>query len=157
MNFWTTVLLAWVSVNVLLVALLWRYQWLKQRNLALRSQLGTPLPEASGADAHPVPRRTAPPPVSPGASRWQIRSTDPLPPVRRRVVSLVAGDLATASGTDAADVSAEAQRRCLSEAASRCQLLDLHEEIRNLKLTVAELSLDKAMLSAAATRRKAAP
>lgn len=157
MNFWTTVLLAWVSVNMLLVALMWRYQWLKQRNIARRSQQGDALSEAAGADTHPVQRRAAPPPVSPEPSRWHTRSTEPQPPVRRRVVSLVAGDLAAASGADASDVSAEAQRRCLSEAAARCQLLDLHEEIRNLKLTVAELSLDKAMLSAAATRRKAAP
>lgn len=157
MNFWTTVLLAWVGVNVLLVALMWRYQWLTQRNLALRSRLADALPEITTADTRSSRRHTAPPPVSPGASRWPSRSPEPRQQVQRRVVSLVAGDLAAAAGIDAADVSAEAQRRCLSEAASRCQLLDLHEEIRNLKLTVAELSLDKAMLSAAATRRKAAP
>lgn len=157
MNFWTTVLLAWVGVNVLLVALMWRYQWLKQRNLALRSRLADALPEITPAKTHSSQRHIAPPPVSPGASRWASWSPAPRHQVQRRVVSLVAGDLAAAAGLDAAEVSAEAQRRCLSEAASRCQLLDLHEEIRNLKLTVAELSLDKAMLSAAATRRKAAP
>lgn len=157
MNFWTTVLLAWVGVNVLLVALMWRYQWLKQRNLALRSRLADALPEITPANTHSSQSHIAPPPVSPAASRWPSRSPEPRHQVQRRVVSLVAGDLAAAAGLDATEVSAEAQRRCLSEAASRCQLLDLHEEIRNLKLTVAELSLDKAMLSAAATRRKAAP
>lgn len=147
MNLWTSVMLAWVGVNIVLVALMWRYQWLKERSArAPASGQSAPLPdhEASGR----CPRFKAAWPCEPpeAADNRPSASTE-LRAARRRFVALTAADAGAATWAGHA--------ACTSASDAVCRLHELNDEIRMLKLTVAELALDKAMLSAAASRRKA--
>jgi predicted CxxxxCH...CXXCH cytochrome family protein len=146
MNLWTSVLLAWVAVNLLLVGLMWRYQHMKERAARRRAA-------ASPAD---LPHDGTPQSCPRAQAGWRchlpaaagIRSgADVAPrPQRQRFVAFTAADTAPSWGSP----GPRAATACAS-----CHVQELHDEIRLLKLTVAELALDKAMLSAAAAHRKA--
>lgn len=152
MNLWTTVLLAWVGVNLFLVALMWRYQWMKERSARLRAAGDLTASKPDDASA-PCARAhlgwICRPPKPAGADRIP---TGQLAPQRQRFVSLTSPDVAAAVWPAAAGqgISSDAV------SARHCnQMQELRDEIRVLKLTVAELALEKAMLSAAVSRKKA--
>lgn len=147
MNLWTSVFLAWVGVNVVLVALMWRYHGMKERSARQRiSRQPAALPglDAPGPCPHAAAGWHCQPP-EPERSRSGA-GTEPRPP-RRRVVALTSADAAAATWAG--------PTACTSASHAACRVHELHDEIRVLKLTVAELALDKARLSAAAARRKA--
>lgn len=147
MNIWTSVLLAWVSVNLLLVALMWRYQRMRERSARQRA-----------AAAPAAPFHDEGPPSCPRAhAGWRCRP--PLaaanrpssgfepPSERQRFVAFTTIDAAASTWRSTPNPTVKA---CAS-----CRVQELQDEIRVLKLTVAEITLDKAMLSAAAAGRKA--
>jgi hypothetical protein len=150
MDFWTALLLAWVGSNVVIVALLWWHHWRQQHR-----EGGT-----RAAAPSPRPAEVAPPPVAPQAA-WPARGAGISRPSRTasnagadtppRFISLTNGDVAVRAQGRRATVQGGL---CRPGTPTHCPVLELHDEIRNLKLTVAELSLDKAMLRAAASRRR---
>ncbi len=126
MNIWISVLLGWVAVNLVLVALMWRYQAMKERSARER---GTAL--------------------TPEATEGSLTREE-----RKRLVAFASADVATsiwASATPRAQVC----DACARDAHAARTVQDLQDEIRVLKFTVAELALEKAMLTSAAARRKA--
>lgn len=152
MNLWTTVLLAWVSVNVFLVALMWRYQRMKERSARQRMQEHAPSSDWQATPpAEHRSQRSRPPRPHAAFDTAHGGSVATMPP-HRRVISLTSADSA---GSAWAGTSRSATAACPANAHSPCRLHELHDEIRVLKLTIAELALEKAMLSAAASRRKA--
>lgn len=126
MNLWISVLLAWVAVNLVLVALMWRYQAMKERSARERGTERT-----FDASAGPLTRAQ-----------------------RKRLVAFASADVATSiwAGATHRPPACEA---CARDAHAARSVQDLQDEIRVLKFTVAELALEKAMLTSAAARRKA--
>lgn len=153
MNIWTTVLLVWVGVNLVLVGLMWRYQWMKERTAA-RRRLGNLAPGADPGSSPSAGGHLEGMLASRG-SRGSPHGTRP--PTPRRIVSFTSAQESTPSRAATTTVAAATQPACTAKPFMPCQLHEMHDEIRVLKLTVAELALDKAMLSAAAARKKALP
>ncbi|RTL41589.1 MAG: hypothetical protein EKK53_13465 [Burkholderiales bacterium] len=152
MNLWTTVLLAWVSVNLLLVTLMWRYQRMKEQ--AARERVAAQA-ASSAADtaaqpcAHAALGWTCRPPAVAATPRTARLTSAPR---RHRVVSFTSAEAAPPAWLRSA---AQAVDPNATPAPTSCRMQELRDEIRVLKLTVAELALEKAMLSAAMSRRKA--
>lgn len=139
MDIWLTVLLTWLGVNIALVALMWRYETIKARH------------------AGNIRRATAGSATAEGLYTTETGARDGTGPRPRRVVALTSADSAAAARAASATRVGGASHVCATTPMPSCRLHELHDEIRVLKLTVAELSLDKAMLSAAAARRKVSP
>jgi hypothetical protein len=126
MNIWISVLLAWVAVNLVLVALMWRYQAMKERSAREREDARAP---EAGTGSF---------------TREQ----------RKRLVAFASADVATSIWAGTAP-RPQVCDTCTRDAQAARTVQDLQDEIRILKFTVAELALEKAMLTSAAARRKA--
>lgn len=146
MNIWTSILLIWVGVNVLLVGLVWRYEWMKARAASRLHEGG----HAGSSNMPSAPEDLRHTRLGSGIDRSRPQ----------RIVAMAAGAAGAApasASTGAGLPPRPASLPCGGPPHRLCRLHEMHEEIRVLKLTVAELALDKAMLSAAAAHKRALP
>jgi len=144
---WTYLILAWLSLNVILVLLLWHRAQRLDREEAARMLPTVPdkAPPGKPSAVHapqPRPARLA-----------DASGPRPAPETRTRVV-VVRGEPAS----HGLEPQFPGLQHCRGPSGTSdpagCRLREMQAEIRELRLAVAELSLDKARLSSAMARMR---
>lgn len=142
MSLLAQLLVAWFGINLLILALMWlNANERRRRREAYERQRQGALPDAGpGSMLHPAPAE--------GATPDERATTDAAPPVSEppRVVVMVNGDTPARRLRPPPPVLHEALTPEVPPADCDCEAL--RAEIRSLRMSVAELSIDRASLLA---------
>lgn len=151
MSLLAQLLVAWFGINILILALMWHNANERRRRLEAyeRERESMPrdgAPSVAATQGAVAPATAASPAESLSASEAGTVTTEP-----PRVVVMVNGDMpARRPRTASAVLQAvqAVQKPSTASAPCHCDCHALRAEIRNLRLTVAELSIDRASLLA---------
>ena len=142
---WTNLILAWLGLNVVLVLLLWRRSLLLSRREEQHVAAQGALAEASCLIHTPVQRVS----TNAEAANAGRRSDN-----KSRVVVVVSGDRKEPHRLPPHSAPAACNGLIGFNATRFCRFTEMQAEIRELRLVVAELSLERARLSSAIARRR---
>lgn len=157
MNILTAVILGWLGLNLVLVLLLWRDAEMTRRRVEAR-EAARAKARAESQAALWRPRGDAAGHPEAGIAAHASAGSD-APPAReaRRVIAMVSGESGDALAPRLSGGGSAARVLPAVPGADVRHLMDLYDEIRTLRLTVAELSLDKARLTAMTQPRPRPP
>lgn len=141
---WTNLILAWLGLNMVLVLLLWRRSILLSRREEQRIATQRSLAEVPGLILSPVQRVSTDAEAANAGRRSDNKS---------RVV-VVSGDRKESPRLPSHASPAACNGLIGFNATRSCRFTEMQAEIRELRLVVAELSLERARLSSAIARRR---